>query len=179
MIHGKAQKPAPDDFELVVPYKGKDLKGDELLIQIEKWVKKDVIEPSCGAAMSQVVRTKKWLDLSDQYFVLLGAGSAMGPLLVLLELGANVIAIDICPKAFRPPNTPPKPDRKDRRSPWEGPLPGGRDGLIEACEKTCGTLTIPLPRKQADMTRAEIMDEAGCNLLTQPAQVKNWLMSLT
>jgi hypothetical protein len=34
-----------------------------------------------------VIKTKQWLDLSDQYVVLLGAGSAMGPLLVLLALG--------------------------------------------------------------------------------------------
>ena len=31
---------------------------------------------------------------SDMHFVLLGAGSAMGPLLMLLSLGANIIAID-------------------------------------------------------------------------------------
>ena len=35
------------------------------------------------------------MDLSDKYFVLLGAGSAMGPFITLMKLGANVIAIDI------------------------------------------------------------------------------------
>jgi hypothetical protein len=35
----------------------------------------------------KVVRDKKWADLSDQYFVLMGAGSAMGPYSVLLSLG--------------------------------------------------------------------------------------------
>ena len=35
------------------------------------------------------------LDLSQRFFVLLGAGSAMGPLQVLLALGANVIAVDL------------------------------------------------------------------------------------
>jgi len=144
-------------------------------IQIEKWVKKDVIEPSCGAAMAQVVKTKKWLDLSDQYVVLLGAGSAMGPLLVLLALGANVIAIDICPKAFGMSSE--DADYR-RRGPWKGPLAGGRDGLIEACEKTCGSLTVPLPRPQKDMSMEEICTEAGCNLLTQPAQIANWLMTI-
>ena len=82
--------------------------------------------------MAQVVKTKKWLDLSDQYVVLLGAGSAMGPLLVLLALGANVIAIDICPKAFGMSSE--DADYR-RRGPWKGPLAGGRDGLIEACDK--------------------------------------------
>ena len=176
VIKGEAKKPK-GDFELVVPYNGKMLKGDELLVQIEKWQRKDVIEASCAAAMIQVVKTRKWLDLSDKHVVLLGAGSAMGPLLVLLALGANVIAVDICPKAFRPEGTPPNPKRP---GPWEGPMPGGRDGLILATKKTCGSLTFPLPvgRKQKDMSMEDIYDEAGCNLLTQPAEIKNWLMSL-
>jgi len=58
-------------FELEVPYKDKILKGDALLVtpptctpatnsacpgqlQLEKWVRSGVIEPSCGAAITQV-----------------------------------------------------------------------------------------------------------------------------
>jgi hypothetical protein len=36
-----------------------------------------------------------WLWWGGQYFVMLGAGSAMGPFLTLMALGANVIAIDL------------------------------------------------------------------------------------
>jgi hypothetical protein len=39
--------------------------------------------------------SRSFADLSDKYFVLLGAGSAMGPLLLLLSLGANVVAVDL------------------------------------------------------------------------------------
>ena len=63
--------------ELEVPYKGKTLRGDALLAQIDKWVRDGVIEMTCGHAMAQVVRNPQWLDLSDKWFCLLGAGSAM------------------------------------------------------------------------------------------------------
>jgi len=33
------------------------------------------------------------VDLSDRYFVLLGAGSAMGPYSALLALGANILQL--------------------------------------------------------------------------------------
>ena len=59
-----------------------------------------------------------------QYFVLLGAGSAMGPLLTLLSLGANVIAIDL-----------------DRKGIWER--------LIRETRKSPGTLIFPLKKKQS------------------------------
>jgi hypothetical protein len=48
-----------------------------------------------GRRGTQVVTSPGQLDLSKRYFVLLGAGSAMGPLQVLLSLGANVIAVDL------------------------------------------------------------------------------------
>lgn len=60
-----------------------------------QWETNGTIEPSCCEALSTVVRTKKWVDLSDRYFVMLGAGSAMGPYPLLMQLGANVIAIDL------------------------------------------------------------------------------------
>jgi hypothetical protein len=80
---------------LEVPYNGKVLQGEALKTQIDKWVRAGVIELSCGASLQQVVDTNEWLDLSDKYFVLLGASSAMGPLPLLLALGANVIGIDL------------------------------------------------------------------------------------
>ena len=49
-----------------------------------------VIELSAGAQISQVARSAPRLDLSDRYFVLLGAGAAMGPFQLLLNHGANV-----------------------------------------------------------------------------------------
>ena len=63
--------------------------------QVDKWVKRGTIEPDCGEAIKEVVRHPEWTDLSGKYFVLLGATSAMGPFLLLKELGAHIIAVDI------------------------------------------------------------------------------------
>ena len=53
---------------------GKILSGHELSIQIDAWVRKGVIEMSTGQAMQNVVENEEWTDLSDQTFVLFGAG---------------------------------------------------------------------------------------------------------
>jgi hypothetical protein len=66
------------------------IKGDALRAQLAAWAKQGVIEEDCAAALTAVAEHPEWLDLSNHYFVLLGAGSAMGPLPLLLALGANV-----------------------------------------------------------------------------------------
>jgi hypothetical protein len=59
-------------------------------------VKNGIIEPDASSALSWTVDYfNKGSNLKDCYFVLIGAGSAMGPCAKLLELGANVVAIDI------------------------------------------------------------------------------------
>lgn len=67
-----------------VPYKGEILTGKALEDQVDKWVSYGTIEPSAGKAIKDVSQKGEWRDLSDHYFVLLGAGSAMGPLKVHL-----------------------------------------------------------------------------------------------
>ncbi len=81
--------------ELAVPYRGRRLRGDSLLGQLEAWEKAGILEPSCRAALELVVRNPDWLDLSDRYFALLGAASEMGPLEPLCSWQANVIAVDL------------------------------------------------------------------------------------
>merc|ERR1712137_456309 len=71
----KGEKPRPSQFDLEVPYKGRNLKGEALVRQVERWVKAGTIEPSAGEAITQVAQKSQWADLSDKYFVLLGAGS--------------------------------------------------------------------------------------------------------
>ena len=92
--HIKGEKPKPASFELGVPYKGQTLTGDALQTQLDKWVRLGVIELSAGAQISQVARSAPWLDLSDRYFVLLGAGAAMGPFQLLLNHGVRPFVID-------------------------------------------------------------------------------------
>jgi len=150
-IKGKAPKPTP---ELVVPYKGKQLKGDALIQQLQKWAKYGTIEESAADAISLVAKNSKWVDLSDKYFVLLGAGSAMGPFLVLMALGANIIAIDL-----------------DREGIWKR--------LITIAEQSPGTLTFPLKKPQKEISSSdELYKQAGSNLITQAPEINNWLQTV-
>jgi hypothetical protein len=139
---------------LEVPYKGKTLKGEELKAQVKKWVDYGTIEASAGEAIIGCVDNPKWCELSDRYFVLLGAGSAMGPLQVLLALGANVIAVDL-----------------DRPFIWKR--------LIEMTKKSSGTITFPLKEDQKKLkTDDELYASAGCNLFTHTPMIRDWLMDL-
>merc|ERR1719382_1565423 len=68
--------------------------GLDLRRQLDTWVEYGTMEPDVADALKELQGNQdKWLDLSDMYFVLLGAASAMGPLSFLLSLGANVIAV--------------------------------------------------------------------------------------
>jgi len=132
---------------LVVPYKGKQLKGEELLKQLKKWADYGTIEPAAAEAISAVVKNSTWADLSDKYFVLLGAGSAMGPFLVLMALGANIIAVDL-----------------DRAPIWKR--------LLSVAEQSSGTITFPLKKPQAEIkSKEELYEQSGSNLITQALNV--------
>jgi hypothetical protein len=82
-------------LELALPYRGSVLRGSELRRQIDAWVERGTVEPSCGAALHRVLDEPQWLDLSDRAFALLGAGAEMGPLQPLLSWGAHVVAVDV------------------------------------------------------------------------------------
>ena len=70
-IKGEGSKSAP---ELKVPYKGKTLTGDALKAQVNYWVTYGTIESSAGDAIIKCINNPGWFDLSDKYFVMLGAG---------------------------------------------------------------------------------------------------------
>merc|ERR1719261_352851 len=78
-----------------VPYKDKVLSDNELAVQIDSWARKGVIETSTAQALMNVVQNREWTDLSDTTVVLCGAGSAMGPFPLLMEMGANVVGLDL------------------------------------------------------------------------------------
>jgi hypothetical protein len=150
----KGTKSKPDKFEYTVPYKGKALKGKELLDQLNKWADYGTIEPDVRDAIAQVVTNSEWVDLSDKYFVLLGAGSAMGPLLQLLELGANVIAVDL-----------------DRSPIWKR--------LITTAKNSCGTITFPLKKPQSECKDDDdLYENAGCDLFKHTPEIANWVQDL-
>jgi hypothetical protein len=157
-VKGTAPK---QTHEYVVPFKpynssGKlqDLKGDALLKQLDKWVEYGTIEPEARDAIAYCVKNPGKLDLSDRYFVLLGAGSAMGPFYVLSALGANIIAVDI-----------------NRPLIWKR--------LIEHIRTTSATITFPINKPEKDIKNDEdLYQAAGGDLFNQTPEIKNWLLKV-
>lgn len=150
----KGELPSPKDKKLEITYKGKQISGNELKAQVKKWVDYGTIEPSAGEAIIKCADNPKWIDLSDKYFVLLGAGSAMGPFEVLLSLGANVVAIDL-----------------DRNFIWKR--------LIERARNSSGSITFPMTKEQKDCADDEEMyASSGCNLFTETPLIRDWLVDL-
>jgi Protein tyrosine phosphatase-like protein, PTPLA len=151
----QGQKPKQSNVTLEVPYKGKTLSGQALKDKIRQWVDYGTIEPSAGDAMIKCVDNPAWLkDIPNRYFVLLGAGSAMGPLHVLMALGANVIAVDL-----------------DRPGIWKR--------LIGIAKESSGTITFPVkvdPKNCPD--EDALCENAGCNLFTHTPMIRDWLMNL-
>ena len=175
-IDGDLAKPK-GGFELEVPYgmagkpsgrpyyegkaalkRGGDeatLTGAELEAQLKQWTEYGTIEPSAAEAIRRVASEPEWLDLSDRYFVLLGATSAMGPLEILLKHGANVIAVDL-----------------DRDFIWSK--------LFKAVRNSCGSLTFPVPAGTdcKGMDDAALSKVAGSNLLDKTPEIANWLTTV-
>lgn len=92
---GVVQGRGPRLREVIVPYRGTELRGDALLRRLDAWVDSGVVEPSCARAVAAVVANREWLDLSEVEVVLLGAAAEMGPLESLCRWGAGVVAVDL------------------------------------------------------------------------------------
>ena len=164
---------------LKVPYAGKSgapyylykaltktnqLEGDALKKQLQRWAKYGTIEQSAADAIAKVVDNDgEWLDLRDKYFVLIGATSAMGPIEMLLNHGANIIAVDI--------NFP---------HVWEK--------LIKMAQNSCGKMYIPVQKDSIESLQGgsegsdswfkELAKVSGSNLLTHTPEIRNWLLDV-
>ena len=137
------------ETELSIPYRGERLRGDALQRQLDTWVAKGSIEPSCAQAVRLVVDNPDWLDLSDRQVVVLGAGAEMGPLQAMLRWGGNLVGIDL-----------PRADL------WSRVLGVARAGA--------GRLTVPVRPGSGDIEK-----NAGVDLLTDLPDVAAWLGSLS
>eukprot|EP00041_Stephanoeca_diplocostata_P008833 m.132438 g.132438 ORF g.132438 m.132438 type:complete len:540 (-) comp17499_c0_seq3:400-2019(-) len=147
-----------------VPYKGKVLEGARLLEQIDCWIRDGAIERCAGSAVEMVLRNESWvrLDKKDDVYVVMGAGAAMGPLQVLLSLGATVVAVDINVPAI-----------------WMR--------LIQLARQSAGKLIIPVSSSKfgsemasnASHNDESIAAAAGCSLLDDGyIRVARWLTTL-
>ena len=86
---------AAPQTELVVPYRGRELRGAHLRTQLDEWVRHGVMEPSAAEAVGRVLDHPEWLRLEGRTVAVLGAGAEMGPLAALLRWGATVAAVDL------------------------------------------------------------------------------------
>lgn len=135
--------------ELVVPYQGRHLRGSELLRQLDDWVARGITEPSFADAIASVVRHPEWLDLSDRWFALFGAGAQMGPFSHLMSWGAGVAVLGI-----------------PREQTW--------NRLAATTRASAGRLLIPAPAGDHDGGTTE-PGALGLDLITQPGQLAQWL----
>ena len=69
------------------------MSGSALKDQVEAWAQYGTIEKDAALSLQSLCDGS--IDLSNNTYVLIGAGSAMGPYAKLLEHGACVICIDI------------------------------------------------------------------------------------
>ncbi|MBC9734358.1 hypothetical protein [Nocardioides marmotae] len=81
--------------ELVLPYRGDRLRGDEIRRQVDRWVEAGVVEPSVAQAVGEVLANPAWLRLEGHTVAVIGAASEMGPLQALTRWGARVAAVDL------------------------------------------------------------------------------------
>lgn len=170
-VKGEDQKPTT---KYEVPYDGgwhpsalkapkHNLSGDALKQQLEKWVGNGIIESDAATGVQWTADYfNSGKDLSNTYFVMIGAGSAMGPFPKLMEMGGNVVAIDI-------PGVWGKGGKRPVSALWER--------LISVAKASPGgSITFPLSKPQAHCeSELEMYESAGCNLMEQPAEVANWL----
>lgn len=141
---------APRQLRLNIQHKGKRLQGASLQQQIKQWIERGIIEAEHGRDVLQTLDDPHALDLSAHTFVLLGAGSEVGPIKILLALGATVVAI-----------ARNKPDNWKR--------------LIKLAQESSGRLVIPCTLDPENKSPDEIAHFAGADLLTHTPEIAHWL----
>jgi hypothetical protein len=133
--------------ELVLPYRGERLQGDQIRRRVDEWVEGGVVEPTLADAIGRVLENPEWLRLEGRTVAVLGAGAEMGPLPSLMRWGARVAAVDL-----------------DRSQIWEKVLTMAREGA--------GTLVAPAPHERRDTALEQV---AGIDLLTEVPAVQRFL----
>src|SRR5215475_11639175 len=118
---------AENETELALPYRGDWLRGDDLSRRLDAWVAAGIIEPSCADAVREVDAHPEWLSMPGRTVAVLGAGSEVGPLPVLLRWGATVAGIDL-------------------------PQPRIWERVLTAARSSAGTLLVPHAAAAGNLT---------------------------
>ncbi|HEX9065202.1 MAG TPA: hypothetical protein VF843_08840 [Streptosporangiaceae bacterium] len=137
--------------ELTLPYRGESLRGGALSSRLDAWVQAGIIEPSCADAVRLVAAHPEWLRLPGRTVAVLGAGSEIGPLPVLLGWGATVAGVDLASPRI-----------------WER--------VLGIARSSAGTLLVPAAGDAAD--EAAITNQAGADLGAEVPAIAGWLAGL-
>jgi hypothetical protein len=146
------------ETELALPYRGERLRGDDLVRRLDAWVAAGIIEPSCADAVRVVAAHPEWLRLPGRTVAVLGAGSEVGPLPVLLRWGATVAGIDL-------------------------PEPRIWERVLTTARSSAGTLLVPVPADadidgNAASDAGDLTATAGGDLTSEVPDVADWLAGL-
>jgi hypothetical protein len=137
--------------ELAVPYRGARLRGEELDRRLEAWVTAGIIEPTCADAVRAVAAHPEWLSLPGRTVAVLGAGSEIGPLPILLGWGATVAGIDL-------------------------PAEGLWRRVLQTARSAAGTLLVPVETGKPG--EDDIALRAGADLTSEVPEVADWIAGL-
>mmetsp|Transcript_36209 Transcript_36209/g.116952 ORF Transcript_36209/g.116952 Transcript_36209/m.116952 type:complete len:522 (+) Transcript_36209:55-1620(+) len=133
---------------LSVPYFGDSLSDQVLVDQVNAWADYGALEPAGAAALCAVAKSAEWRDLRGRTFVALGATAELGPLALLLQCGATVVAV-----------------ARGKPAKWAE--------LVSMARASAGTLVVPLKRPAS--SDEEIAAAAGADLLTETPELAAWL----
>jgi hypothetical protein len=148
----KGQGKLPD-----VEYEGKTYSGPELVSLAKTFAAQDQALDSFAMSVEEAVKHPEWFDLRGKVFVLIGATSEMGPLDILLQCGATVVAL-------ARKNSRSKPDK------WKN--------LLRRVVDTPGKLVIPITRAQTKDDDIETLGNiAGADATSELLEIVNWLNS--
>ena len=139
---------------------GKVLSGETLSAQLKAWVRGGYMEQDASDAVQWTSdffgkASAARAALAKTHFVMIGAGSAMGPFKKLLELGAHVVALDV----------------NFGGNPWRR--------LLDTAKKSAGRVTFPTIAHLSPESEGNIealVRLAGCSVIDQPAEIARWLI---
>jgi hypothetical protein len=163
--------------ELFLPYRGQRLRGDDLARRLDAWVSAGVIEPSCADAVREVAAHPEWLSLPGRTVAVLGAGSEIGPLPVLLRWGATVAGVDLAqPRIWQRVLH----DARSGAGTLHVPVPGGpADGQAAGAGVAGGEVAgVDVAGTAGGAAGGDVAGTAGADLTRQVPEVADWLAGL-
>ena len=135
-----------------LPYRGRDLQGQEVRDLMGTWQDAGVVEPGHAQAIGRVLDHPEWFDLSDQYLVLLGAGAEAGPLSWLAKWRTNIVAVD---------------------------MPSSRIWKKITDKVDQGNARLIAPVFAGRQNRSDWVRHAGASLLTHTPEIGAWLANMS